>query len=157
MIETIYTPKKNFWHIIWAYIYFYVTMAAKFQDGLITCDCTAATATGDTTETSMGTVTLPANAKKIIGVGVSVGGAGTTTLEGVTGIFRVIVNSLDVAPAKFPFGLGIPLASGVTPTEPKVWAVDWEPAGNAAVQFLVTMDMTQTINPTARGFVVYEK
>lgn len=125
---------------------------------ILTCDVTAATASGDTTETSLGTVTLPANAKRIVGVGVSAaGGAGLTTLEGVTGIFRVSCNSIDVTPAKFPIkGIQV-LTSGVTQIEPTMYAVDWSPAGNCQLTFYITMDMTLTVNNTFRGVVLFTK
>ena len=124
---------------------------------MITSDCTAATASGDTVETTLGTVTLPSNAKRIIGVGVSCGGAGATTLEGVSGMFRISINNIDVTPAKFCFSYGLPITSGIVPTEAKIFPVDWSPAGNSVVTFYVTMDMAQTVNNTFRGFVIYEK
>jgi hypothetical protein len=41
--------------------------------------------------------------------------------------------------------------------ENKIYPVDWSPVGNGIVTFKVTMDMTLAINPTARGFVIFEK
>jgi hypothetical protein len=125
---------------------------------VITCDVTAATATGDTVETTIGTVTLPSTAKRILGIGVSLGGAGYTTLEGISGFFRVEISNLDVTPGKFPLGSSaIPVTSGVAVMENKIYPVDWSPVGNGIVTFKVTMDMTLAINPTARGFVIFEK
>ena len=125
--------------------------------GLVTCDCTAAVASGDTVETVIGTVTLPANAKAIVGVGVSMNAAGITTLEGSSGIFRVSINSIDVSPAKFPIEGNIALTAFSGNSNLKVWPVNWGPGSNAQVTFYVTMDMTNTVNPTFRGFVLYEK
>ena len=123
-----------------------------------TCDVGTATASADTTETSIGSVTLPSNAIKIVGVGVSCGGAGATTLEGVSGIFRISINNLSVEPAKFPFSYGLPIASGVVPTKPDIWEVQgWEPAGSSVISGYITMDMTETVNNTFRLFVVYDK
>lgn len=125
---------------------------------VVTSDCTSATATGDTTETNIGSVTLPSNAQNIIGVGVSLGGAGLTTLETPAGIFRVSINNLDVTPAKFPFKTSLFIVtSGCAPQDNSWYPVNWGPAGNSVVTFYVTMDMTNTINPTARGYVLYEK
>jgi len=124
----------------------------------ITCDCTAATASADTVETSLGTVTLPPNATKILAIGVgSPGGAGITTLEGVTGIFRVQCNGLDVTPGKFPIQGPQVLGTGGTFCDFMVWPVDWSPAANLQITFYITMDMALTVNSTFRGFVVYEK
>lgn len=123
-----------------------------------TCDCTAATASGDTVETSLGTVTLPANAKRIIGIGIGSPGTATlTTLEAMTGFFRVTCSSIDVAPAKFPFTGPNIVGTGGTFAPFKIWPVDWQPAANAQLEFFVTMDLAQTANPTYRGFVIYEK
>lgn len=125
---------------------------------VLTCDVTAATASTDTTEVSLGTVTLPANAKRIVGIGVSAcGGAGLTTLEGTSGIFRVSINSIDVTPGKFPVQGVQVVTSGAVNQEPKIWAVDWQPAANAQVTFYFTCDMATTVANTYRGVVFYEK
>lgn len=122
-----------------------------------TCDVTAATASGDTVETSLGTITLPSNAKMILKVGVSAGGAGFTTLENSSGFFRVSINNLDVAPAKFPFSFGGGITSGMLQTPIAWYDVNWGGCGNSQVTFYVTMDMAETVNTTFRGCVLYEK
>lgn len=125
---------------------------------MLTCDCTAATASGDTAETSLGTVTLPANAKRVVGVGIgSPSTASLTTLEAMTGYFKVVCSSIDVTPGKFPFTGPNIVGTGGCNCPFKIWPVDWSPAANAQITFYVCMDMAQTNNPTYRGFVVYEK
>jgi len=123
-----------------------------------TCVCGVATATGDTVETSIGAVTLPSNAKRIVAVGVSLNASGLTTLEGASGIFRISINNIDVTPGQFPIsgpGLNGTDSGWIFPL--RMWNVDWGPAGNSVVSCWVTMDMANTINPTARLVVEYEK
>lgn len=125
---------------------------------VLTCDVTAATATGDTTETTIGTVTLPSTAKRIVGIGVYAnGGGGPTTLEPQTGIFRVKINNIDVTPGTFPLDVFIVLTSGVASLSPRIWAVNWGPSGSSVVEFFVTMDMAMTGALKGRGYVLYEK
>ena len=124
---------------------------------ILTCDVGTATATGDTTETSLGTITLPSNATRIIGIGVSMGGAGLTTLENPSGTFRVNINNKDVTPGKFPVRGAFIVTSGAVPSECQVVPVNWDNVQNSAVSFWITMDMANTINPTARAFVYYYK
>lgn len=123
-----------------------------------TSDVTAVTATGDTTETSIGTVTLPPNATKILGVACyAIAGGGLTTLETASGIFRVKVNGIDVSPANFILDVVGALTSGAFAYSPRIYAVNgWEPVANAKVEFFVTMDMALTIASKARGQVLYE-
>lgn len=124
---------------------------------VITCDVTAVVATTDTTEVSLGTITLPSTAKRILGVGVSIDDMGATTLEGNSGIFRVSINNIDVSPAKFPIFGTVTLTSGAASRENKVWPVDWAPAGNSQITIYVTMDSANTVVVNARGFVLFEK
>lgn len=122
-----------------------------------TCDVGSATAAGDTTETSIGTITLPSNAKRIVAIGVNQGGPGITSAEGTSGMFRVVCNSLDVTPAKFPVDGGLQLTTGVYQQDIREWPVDWAPAANVQLTFYVTMDEAQTATNTFRAFVVYDK
>lgn len=125
---------------------------------VLTCDVTAATASGDTTETQIGQIQLPPNAQRILGIGIgSPSGVTMTTLEDMTGFFRVLINSLDVSPAKFPFQGPSIVGTGGTYCPFFIWPVDWDRISNALVTIYVTMDMAQTANPTYRGFVFYEK
>ena len=123
-----------------------------------TCVVGTATATGDTVETSIGSVTLPSNAKRIVAIGVSLNAAGLTTLEQGSGFFRISINNIDVTPAQFPIqGPGLNGTDSCFTWPLRMWNVDWGPAGNSVVSGWVTMDMANTINPTARLVVEYEK
>ena len=122
-----------------------------------TCACTAATATAGVVETLIGTVTLPSNASRIVGVAVQLSALGLTTLQTMGGIFRVSCNNIDVTPGQFP--LPGPVCLG-TDMNAKIYAeypVNWGPSGNSILTFYVTMDTAQGINPTGRGFVFYDK
>ena len=123
-----------------------------------TCDCTTATATGDTVETTIGTITLPPSARKIVGIGCYAMGAATLTSgEPVTGIFRVAVSGKDVTPAKFPLDIIDILTSGAIALNPRIFEVDWENVANSIVEFFVTMDVAQSGGLKARGYVIFDK
>lgn len=124
---------------------------------VVTCDVGTATAAGDTTETSIGTITLPSNARRVVGIGVVQGGPGLTSAEGNAGMFRVSCNSLDIAPGKFPVDGGNQLTTGVYQQDIRVWPVSYAPVANAQFTFYVTMDEAQTVANTFRPFIVFEK
>lgn len=124
---------------------------------VITCDVTATTATADTVETTIGTITLPSNAKKVIGVGVQLDAAGLTTLDGTGGTFRVTCNNKDVTPSKWPIESIVALTSGACSLGLRIFPVDWEDVGNGVLTFYVTMDQALTVHPTAKGFAIYHR
>lgn len=120
-------------------------------------DATALTATGDTTETTIGTVTLSGKARRIIGIGCyAVAGAAMTTAESVTGLFRIDSPDLNLAPMKFPLDVINILTSGAIALKPTVWPVDISVKGLEKLEWFVTMDMAQTGALKGRGFVLYE-
>ena len=115
------------------------------------------TALGDTVKTSSGSITLPTNAKRVIGVwGHGVGGAGNTTLENVTGILELESESLNLAPMQFPLDCVMITGTGMAQFSPKVWPVDWAPAANAKITGYMTLDLAQTIGNTGRWGLIYE-
>lgn len=117
----------------------------------------ASTATGDTTKTSIGNIQLSSRARKIVGVFVTWGGAGMTTLEGVTGILEVESSNVpQIQPFQVPLNASIPVTSGVANHEPKIWPCNLPVKGQEILTGYVTMDMTQTINPSARWGVAIE-
>ena len=120
-------------------------------------DVTAATATGDTTETSIGTITLPTTAKALVGVSVqAVGGAGFTTLETVSGIFRVDSPSIpNLAPNRFLLDIVGNTASGAFMASPRIYAMDYQTNGAAVLTYYVTLDLALTINTLARGMALF--
>ncbi|GAI35007.1 unnamed protein product, partial [marine sediment metagenome] len=66
-------------------------------------DCTDAKVDKVTTEVKIGTITLSAKAKKIIGVwATAIGGAALTTAEAVTGVVRLDSPDFSIAPMRFP-------------------------------------------------------
>lgn len=126
---------------------------------VITCDVTAYTAAGDTTETSIGTINMPGDARRVLYVGVSQGGAGLTTAQGTAGMFRVSNNAIDLTPAKFPIDGGNQLTTGVYQQNFRLWPVNWTSKAlpNSVFTIYVTMDMAITAANGFRGFIVYER
>jgi hypothetical protein len=121
------------------------------------CQCSASTATGDTTKTSIGSITLTAKAKKIVGFGAyATGGAGNTTLENVSGILDVESSDLSIAPQQYPLDTVSLTGTGMATLTPRIWAVDIPCGGGEVLTGYVTLDLAQTINPSARWFVITE-
>jgi len=117
----------------------------------------ASTALGDTTKTSIGDITLPTTAKRVIGVwGHGMGGPGNTTLENVTGIMEFESESLNLAPMQFPLDIVALTGTGMAHLSPKVWPVDWGPAANAKITGYMTLDLAQTLANTGRWGLIYE-
>ena len=117
----------------------------------------ASTALGDTTKTSIGDITLPTNAKRVIGVwGHGMGGPGNTTLENVTGILELESESLNLAPMQFPLEIVAITGTGMVVFSPKIWPVDWAPAANAKITGYMTLDSAQTLANTGRWGLIYE-
>jgi len=120
-------------------------------------DCTAATATGDTTETLMGTITLSSKARKIIGVwATAVGSATLTTGENATGIFRLQSDSVDMSPSKFPLDSVMMLTGGAPALPTHVIPVDIPVVGLAQINCYITMDQAQTGGLKGRVGIIYE-
>jgi len=124
----------------------------------IHADVTPATATGDTVETSIGTITLPTTSTILRGVScMAAGGAGLTTLETISGIFRIDSPSIpNLSPNRFLLDVVIALTSGAVAFSPRIYAMDYRTNGAAVIEFFVTMDLALAINPTARGMVLFE-
>lgn len=115
------------------------------------------TALGDTVKTSIGDITLPTTARRVIGVwGHAIGGPGQTTLENVTGIMEFESESLNLAPMQFPLDCLSITGTGVGMLSPKVWPVDWGPAANAKITGYMTLDLAQTLANTGRWGLIYE-
>lgn len=110
----------------------------------------------DTTEKSIGTITVTGKARKLVGVWcLPNGGAGNTTLENVSGKFRITSPDVSLEPAEFPLPELTITGTGVSRGEAKVWPLDVDVPQNAKIECLVTLDLAQTINSTARfGIVV---
>lgn len=117
----------------------------------------SATASGDTVKTSLGTLKVPDGYKRIVGAGVSIGGAGMTTLENISGILDLDSQDLPDVNQTIPFSCGGLVTSGGLPTPVKTMPMDI-PCGNGGqtINAWVTMDMALTVNNTVRPYIVVE-
>lgn len=124
---------------------------------MLFADCTAATATGDTTETLMGTITLSSKAKRIVGVwATAIGSATLTTGENPTGIFRLQSDSVDMSPSKFPLDSVAILTSGAVAVPTHIIPVDIPVVGLAQINCYITMDQAMTGALKGRVGLLYE-
>jgi len=115
------------------------------------------TALGDTVKTSLGTITLPANSKSLLGVwGYANGGPGMTTLEAVTGILELESPDVNLQPCQIPFEQANMLTGGATNQATKVWPLNAKVAGGERITGYGTMDMAQTVANTGRFGLVVE-
>ena len=115
----------------------------------------AITAAGDTAKTSIGNITIPSNAKRILGFwGHAVGGPGLTTLENVTGIIEVESDDMNITPMQFPIEAVGVLTSGAPPIATKVWPVNIPVNGKETLKGYITMDMVITAANTCRWGVI---
>jgi len=116
----------------------------------------AYTASGDTTKTSLGTITTPSSTRAIVGVWVQWGGAGMTTLEDVSGILELESNDVNIQPCQIPLTAVMLTGTGAAPMTPKVWPLNINKAGQIRITGYVTMDITLAINPGVRFGLVIE-
>jgi len=111
----------------------------------------ASVATTDTVEVSLGSITLTAKARMVIGVWCHAqGGAGNTTLENVTGTFRLQSSDVDLIPITLPLKVYAITGTGAVMEDVKVWPIEVVVGGTEQIEALLTLDLAQTINPTAR-------
>lgn len=113
-----------------------------------------ATASGDTTKTKIGDVTIPVWAKRLIGVEISIGGAGFTTLEIVSGIVSLDSNSSPMINQDLMLNCGGLTTSGGLSCKIDHKVVDVPVNPNSVVSIYVTMDMALTVNNTVRVALV---
>jgi hypothetical protein len=115
-------------------------------------------ATGDTTKTNIGTISLPSSARRIIGVWCyAVGGATLTSAEAVTGIFELESPDAPLNPMQLPLDIVDILTSGAVAFQAHIIPVDI-PVRNASAKVTgyVTMDMAQTGALKARWGIITE-
>jgi len=111
----------------------------------------AVVATTDTTEVSLGSITLTAKARMVVGVWCHAqGGAGNTTLENVTGVFRLQSSDVDLIPITLPLKVYALTGTGAVLEDVKVWPIEIVVGGTEQIEALLTLDLAQAINPTAR-------
>jgi hypothetical protein len=117
----------------------------------------ASVAAGDTVKTSLGTITLPANSRQILGVwAYGVGGPGATTLENVTGIVELESPDVNLQPCQIPLEQVGMLTGGAFTVQSKVWPMNAQVHGTERITGYVTMDMAQTVANTCRFGLVVE-
>lgn len=116
------------------------------------------TALGDTVKTKVGaTLTLPKNAKAIVGVwGHALGGPGSTTLEHVSGIMEFDAPGLNLAPMVLPLDNHTITGTGVAHVPIHVWPMNVSNVGTAEVTCYMTLDMAITLANTGRWGLIYE-
>lgn len=121
-------------------------------------DCTNKTALGeDGAETSMGTITLNAKAKRIIGVWATVlAGDTLTSTEAVAGIFRIAGDSLETAPLKFPLPQVSILTSGAVAVNTHIIPVNIPVRGLEVITGYITNDDASTGGLEGRVGIIYE-
>ena len=120
--------------------------------------CSASTATGDTVKTSIGSITITAKAKRIVGFGAyATGGAGNTTLENVSGILEIESADISIAPLVIPLDTVSITGTGMAVLTPRIWPNNIPVGGGEILTGYVTLDLAQTINPSARWFVITEE
>lgn len=117
----------------------------------------ASTALGDTAKTAIGEITLPTNARRVVGIwGHGLGGPGNTTLENLTGILELESESLNLAPMQFPLDCVAITGTGMVVLKPTVWPVNWVNVANAKITGYMTLDLAQTLANTGRWGLFYE-
>lgn len=111
-----------------------------------------------TTETSIGNIVMSAKAKRIVGIWAYVaGGAGTTTLENISGIFRLNSGDVDVTPFEIPLDVIVVLTSGTAAFSPRIVPVSIDVKGQETLEGYATLDLAQTIAHKARWGVIFER
>jgi len=117
----------------------------------------AVVASGDTTKTSLGTLTIPKLCKRITGIwAYAVGGAGLTTLENVSGIVELESPDINLAPLQLPLDVVTIVTSGSAAFSPRVWNVNIPVSGGEEITAYVTIDMALTIASTCRWGLIYD-
>jgi len=124
---------------------------------MIKAQASAATAAGDTTKTSIDTLTVPKSAKMIVGIWAhAVAGPGTTTLENVTGILELESPDLNLQPLQLPLDCVAVLTSGSVAFSPRIFPANIPVNGGEKITGYVTMDMALTVANKARFGLIYE-
>lgn len=116
----------------------------------------ALTATGNTTKTSIDTITLPANCKQVLGAySYAMAAATLTSGESPTGILELESVDINIQPCQLPLPESTILTSGAISRQHQVWPLNWPVKGGERIQGSITMDMAQTGALKARfGLVV---
>ena len=117
----------------------------------------AAVASGDTVKTTLGSITVPTNVKRITGVWCyATGGAGLTTLENVSGIFELESPSLNLSPLALPLEIVVIVGTGVASHQARIWPLSIPNVAASTITCYVTMDQALAINPDCRWGLIYD-
>lgn len=117
----------------------------------------ALTATGDTTKTAIGDLTVPKGAKRIKGIGgYAVAAATITTGEQASGILELESPDLALNPMQLPLDIVGVLTSGAFSLKPTIYPVDIPVGGLEKITGSMTMDVAQTGAFKGRWFLVTE-
>lgn len=117
----------------------------------------ASTALGDTAKTSIGVISIPKTAKRIVGFGgYAVGGPGNTTLENVSGILEIEADALNLKPLQLILDILTITGTGVGILQPRIWPHSIGNPGSVDIEGFMTLDMAQTLANTGRWFVIWE-
>lgn len=118
----------------------------------------ALVASGDTTSTEIATMTLPQTAQTVIGVwSYHMAGPGMTTLENLSGIFRLSSEDRPGLLIELPIEVIALTGTGMAVYHPKVWALEIPKAASLRLKGMIELDLAQTLASKSRfgiGFVV---
>lgn len=115
----------------------------------------------ETTETSLGTITLPATAKRIIGVW-GVCQANSTTDEIAISYFRLASDDVPLEPAKFPGQMawsntGTVAGGGFYDGGPRIIPVDLPATASAKIRCYMTLSAALTDGAHGAVGVIFQK
>lgn len=120
----------------------------------ICTDATALNAT-ETTEKLIDTITVPSNVSKLVGFrGTALGGAGITTLENITGKWR-IRNKSRGEENELLMDSVVVLTSGVAALQPAMRVMDMPVTPGEAIEVYAVLDLAQTVNNTCRAELTF--
>ena len=118
--------------------------------------CSAAVPSGDTTKTTIATITTPADAKRIVAITQNhAGGATVTTAETISGMLELESEDMGITPLQIPFAQVACLVSPALAQIPP-FPVDIPLPKQVRILGSVTMDMAQTGAITSRFGLVYD-
>lgn len=114
----------------------------------------------ETTETELGTITVPAGVQRITGIYGDIIIETTTLAEGTVGYFRLDSEDLSLAPAKFPAAIqqgaaGTLVAIGPTQT-PHIIPVNIPVSPTSRIKCYAALELAQTGTCRGRVGVIYE-
>lgn len=116
----------------------------------------ALTATGDTSKTTIDTITVPAGVSRIVGViWNAIAGAGLTIAEAATGIGELESDDVSIVPCQHILPMFTLLTSGCTSQNPWIQPTDIPVVAGNRIKGSITMDMAQTSAFKARFQLIY--